>query len=312
MTPIPHEIYRFRLEFLEPGYLPAFKGSTLRGAFGHSLRRVVCALRSQDCPTCLVRESCTYQRVFETRVDPSQGPRRGVDVAPHPYVLVPPAEERREYGPGDGLECRLLLLGPALGALPYLVYAFQELGRSGLGARRTPLALRRVEGFGAEGWGAVYDDGRLRVPRVEAPPPEAPALDERVPVRLVTPLRVKERGGFLRALDFRSLMLAVLRRAAHLGRYYGDGSEPPIRELLDRAQAVETARSELRWHDWERYSNRQQTAMQLGGLVGEVEFRGDLRPFAPWLAWAERFHVGKATSFGLGRVECTGGWGGDG
>jgi len=57
----------------------------------------------------------------------------------------------------------------------------------------------------------------------------------------------------------------------------------------------------LRWYDWERYSSRQETRMRLGGLVGEVEFEGELAEFLPYLFLGELIHLGKGTSFGLGR-----------
>jgi len=307
LFPIEHEIYRFRLEALEETRLPPFKGSALRGAFGHALKRVVCALRNQECPTCLVRESCTYQRVFETRVDPAAGPKTGVDVAPHPYVLVPPIEERTQYAAGEPVECTLLLMGPALGVLPYLVYAFQELGRRGITVERKPLGLRQVEGFGPSGWEVVYDEGAgvLRTPRVVAPPPVPAPLDGRGVVELLTPLRVKERGRFVNELDLRSLLLALWRRSEILARYYG-GASPAADEgpaaLFALAEAARVVKSETTWKEWTRYSNRQGTKMQLGGVVGRLVLEGDLEPLAPWLAWGERFHVGKATSFGLGKI----------
>jgi CRISPR-associated endoribonuclease Cas6 len=43
--------------------------------------------------------------------------------------------------------------------------------------------------------------------------------------------------------------------------------------------------------------------MRLGGLVGRLRLEGDLEPFAPILAAAETLHVGKGTTFGLGRVQ---------
>lgn len=41
--------------------------------------------------------------------------------------------------------------------------------------------------------------------------------------------------------------------------------------------------------------------MKLGGIVGEVEYAGDLTPFAPFLAVGEWIHVGKNATFGLGK-----------
>jgi hypothetical protein len=301
---IDHEVYRFRLRCLEPMRLPAYKGSALRGVFGHCFKAVVCALRREECPTCLVRASCTYQRVFETRVAPGEGPRRGVDAAPHPYVLGVEPEGRTEYGPGEEVTCTLTLLGPALGILPYLVYTFQEVGRRGLTPAGRPLALRLVEALGTEGWRTVYEEGaaQLAEARAPAPPPPVPDLSRGAAVELVTPLRLQDRGELCRRLDFGTLFLAAWRRLGLLARYYGAGQPAFDRELLDASRAVAAAGPDLRWHDWTRYSNRQKRTMQLGGLVGEVAFAGDLSPFAPWLAWAGRLHLGKATSFGLGEI----------
>jgi CRISPR/Cas system endoribonuclease Cas6 (RAMP superfamily) len=69
---------------------------------------------------------------------------------------------------------------------------------------------------------------------------------------------------------------------------------------VDRARTVETVASHLRWIDWERYSNRQQTRMRLGGFVGQVTYRGDFTEFFPYLLLGTYTHVGKGATFGLG------------
>ena len=60
----------------------------------------------------------------------------------------------------------------------------------------------------------------------------------------------------------------------------------------------------LHWHDLPRYSSRQKTRMKLGGFMGKIFFSGSLLPFEEaLLSAAELFHLGKNTSFGLGRIE---------
>ena len=78
--------------------------------------------------------------------------------------------------------------------------------------------------------------------------------------------------------------------------------------LIDQAMTVETVNNNLRWHDWTRYSLRQDRRMKLGGLVGSVTYAGDLKPFTPFIALGQYVHVGKNCTFGLGkyRVENTG------
>ena len=43
--------------------------------------------------------------------------------------------------------------------------------------------------------------------------------------------------------------------------------------------------------------------MDFSGLTGEVEYEGDLSPFVPWLYAAQTLHVGRNTTFGMGKLE---------
>ncbi|HWP57257.1 MAG TPA: CRISPR system precrRNA processing endoribonuclease RAMP protein Cas6, partial [Candidatus Acidoferrales bacterium] len=135
---------------------------------------------------------------------------------------------------------------------------------------------------------------------------EAP--DERLTIEFVTPLRVVYRERLATDLTFQVLLRNLLRRVAHLSYFHcgGDPSAVAFKEWIELAQGVRTARRELRWFDWERYSSRQRTAMRLGGLVGRVTFTGRLGPFRALLAAGEVTHVGKGTSFGLGRYRILG------
>lgn len=57
----------------------------------------------------------------------------------------------------------------------------------------------------------------------------------------------------------------------------------------------------LRWVDLERYSNKQQGKMKMGGVIGSITFRGPLAPYLPVLRVGEHIHAGKGTSFGFGK-----------
>ena len=41
----------------------------------------------------------------------------------------------------------------------------------------------------------------------------------------------------------------------------------------------------------------------MGGFVGSITFEGDLKGFLPFLLLGEYIHMGKGTSFGLGKYE---------
>ena len=41
--------------------------------------------------------------------------------------------------------------------------------------------------------------------------------------------------------------------------------------------------------------------MMMGGFIGLVTFQGNFKEFLPFVNLGEYFHVGKGTSFGLGK-----------
>jgi len=45
--------------------------------------------------------------------------------------------------------------------------------------------------------------------------------------------------------------------------------------------------------------------MKLGGLIGDIVYYGPITPFKPLLEAGELLHVGKGTSFGLGKYIIT-------
>ena len=73
--------------------------------------------------------------------------------------------------------------------------------------------------------------------------------------------------------------------------------------LQELAAGVRTVREELRLERLERYSNRLQEKMDFGGLMGEVEYEGNLDPFVPWLLAAQTLHLGRNTTFGMAEIQ---------
>lgn len=73
-----------------------------------------------------------------------------------------------------------------------------------------------------------------------------------------------------------------------------------VDKSIDGADEVRIKENNLRWYDWERYSNRK-GRMKLGGLIGNITYEGNLGKFLPLLKIGEYIHVGKAVVFGLGK-----------
>ncbi len=122
-------------------------------------------------------------------------------------------------------------------------------------------------------------------------------------MRFLTPARIVAAGALASQLPFVTLFRTLLRRLALLAYFHcGQSADlQEMRQLIAQAREVKIKESHLHWWDWKRYSTRQRTAMKLGGVVGQVSYEGELEPFVPYLRAGEFLHVGKGTSFGLGK-----------
>jgi hypothetical protein len=298
--------YDFHSVFLGPAILPEYKGSTFRGAFGVALKKVICALKYQECTDCILRDQCIYCRVFETL---PVGDKPNAQPPPHPFVIEPPVTTRSNFEKGEDFDFRVLLFGFANEYLHYFVYAFQEMGRIGLGKRvngdRPGYRLENVMGDGKALYNHEFDRIEPADPvELQLDGPCRVADDEmEITIILETPLRLKFQNNLHSELSFHVLARAMLRRISSLCNHYGNG-EPNLdyKGMVERAYGVRTIKSSLDWLDWTRYSNRQETRMQMGGLAGRITYTGRLAEFMPLIRYCEKVHVGKATTFGLGKI----------
>src|SRR5262249_26448426 len=126
---------------------------------------------------------------------------------------------------------------------------------------------------------------------------------DKVNLYFLTPVRLVSAGELTSKLPFVTFFRSLLRRLALLAYFHcgQPANLEAMRQLIKAAESVMIKQSSLRWRDWERFSTRQQTRMKLGGLVGMVSYEGDMTPFLPFLRLGELTHVGKGTSFGLGK-----------
>lgn len=305
--------YRLTLQASEELHLPRFKGSALRGVFGHTFRHILCPLFAETCQGCRLSKNCVYAYAFETIMPADIHPfLRKMSHAPHPFVIRPPADERTEYLPGDELVFELILIGQAVRYLPYFIYTFSETGRYGIGRGRGKFFLRRAESADAAGQTRlIFSSDSETLSDISEPITCADLLaDTPIPqqctFRFITPLRIREKGRYLDKIDFGVLFRNLLRRIAVLGVLHCniDCSGIDFKGLCQAADRIGTVSSDLKWQYLQRYSNRQKDHTPLHGLVGEISFKGDFSPFWTYIRLGEYVHVGKNTGFGLGEYQC--------
>ena len=302
--------------------LPPYSGSTLRGGFGHAFRRIVCALKGKECTDCLLRDQCIYAYVFETPIPDDSQMMRKYTVAPHPFILEPAVNNQRTYKEGEDLSFGLTLIGRATDYLPYFIYALDELGRIGIGKGRGKYELRQVLEENPlkdeasisqeQGNGRVIYRGKDKMLAQSKGPVRwsdiltaSPQPLAEMRFSFITPTRIKYKNSLTKDLEFHVLFRNLLRRISLLS-YFHCGhrlDDQGFKDLIEQAKHIKIVKRVLYWHDWERYSNRQETRMKMGGFMGEITYEGDFEPFRPYIRLGEYVHVGKGSSFGLGRYE---------
>lgn len=125
-----------------------------------------------------------------------------------------------------------------------------------------------------------------------------------VVIKIRTPLRIRHGGRLVQKISFQTLIRNITNRIISITERYGGWTDRNEAEkVLALAAEVRTVREELRVERMERYSNRINGKMDFGGMTGEVEYEGELSPFVPWLYAAQTLHVGRNTTFGMGRIE---------
>jgi hypothetical protein len=296
--------YRVTLEALEPLDLPAYLGSTLRGAFGRAFRRLCCLGR--DGEPCPAPTSCPYHLIFETGPPPDADALRTHEEIPRPFVIAPPPTGGAAHPSGSEVAFDLTLVGHARRYLAHFVVTLRELDRIGRGRRR--VALRRIDAVqpltGASEVVYTSDDSLVQpcdAPVTLADCAAVPCPEGRLRVAFVTQTRLKHGGTFARRPDFQLLFRRLLGRLSALARFHGDGQlDVDFRGVIEAAGAVRLARDETQWTRWARYSARQDRRMEWEGLVGSAVYEGDLTAFWPYLVFGQWTHVGSNTTFGLG------------
>jgi len=227
-----------------------------------------------------------------------------------PFALAPPP--RIERGP---FAFDLKLFGLAEAASDGVFRALAGMGRSPGGSGPGRFAVERIESLGPDGAPAATHLDGLGSPLghdafyFEA----ARAFDgargllgssgsepARVRLALRTPLRMKEAGRVRSGLSPVRLVSAALRRLSILGRACGQAWPRGFSASIEAARAIAVERDDARWFDWGRFSVHQGRAMRLGGMVGDIEYRGVPSVLLSLLGAAAFCQLGKNTAFGLG------------
>ena len=306
--------YRFTYTVQEPLKMPPYKGNVFRSRFGYLLRYIACIGDADNpCDTqCQFPDKCVYSNCFETPVPDHSLILRGQPFAPHPFILQPPRTGKLEYHPDDTLTCNLILIGKAINLLPWFVLTFREIGkrRIGLQGKRGQCQLENVESLPAsdnQQPQTIYtaeteiltDDGLIL--QLDDVMDTAPDIADVTELEFITPTSIKVDGKWTSHITFEHLIRNLIRRIRFLSYFHcREDLDVDAHTLIKAADSI-THQSYLRWYRKDRYSYRAEKSVPMGGFVGKVNFKGDLKPFLPFICLGEYLHIGHHTAFGFGQ-----------
>jgi hypothetical protein len=295
--------FDFDVTFLGRGRVSRNWGPTLRGGFGRCLRKVACSLGRDSCNECALGAACAYGYIFETPILPSAAVMRKYPQAPHPFVFEPNEENHAAVEPGQSVRNSLVVVGEAVRYLPYFFVAIEELGREGLGRDEVVFQVDRV--VASDGKTIMDRQRGRRFEQAEARPLSLEPGRSRLgpfQISLQTPTRIAVDGRITAQPTLIDIVKALCRRAFLL-RYFHCGfvEEPVPSEFIAVAAEAKCLASNFVWHDAKRFSTRQEREVPLGGVLGSGVWEGDIGALEPLLRVGEFVHVGKNTTFGLGK-----------
>lgn len=300
--------YKFILQAKDELNLPLYKGSTIRGGFGITFKKICCVNKIKTiCFDCFLKEKCAYAYIFETSPPKDSDRLKNIKEIPRPFIIEPPPETKTQYKKDEILEFNLILIGKAIEYLPYFVFTFRELGNIGLGKGRGRFELDRVYNFKDE----LAYDADTQVLKDTVSKIDFSKLMEnfslnsyQLTLSFLSPTRIKIKNDLIVKPEFYMLIKALLHRLSALF-YFHSQRELNLNYnlLISEAKKVKIKNDNLSWFDWERYSFRQDTRMKLGGFIGKITYEGDFKLFFPLIILGQFTHVGKNCTFGLGRYE---------
>ncbi len=136
--------FRIVVEAEQMVIVPEFKGSTIHGAFGHALQKIVCPFKYKQCrPDCIIHDSgqCFYQYIFKTRVPKTKEFENDKTIRnkngeqPSPFIIRT-FPEQTTYRPGEIFSFDITLVGKSVECLPYIVYALDIMCKTGIGKKK--------------------------------------------------------------------------------------------------------------------------------------------------------------------------------
>lgn len=289
----------FLIQFDKPVVFTNHPVFLFRSLLGKELFRLICPFSRKVCDTCTLRFKCAYSYIFESPVTKDNPVLYGRNFASHPFVMSSDVAENQST---QNLTLTMLLIGNAVDYIPIIFWSLVRAGKQGIFKTRVPFQIQSLLINGQQ----AFKNEKLMLPKNQLYwELEESELQKKGQIFLefLTPVRFKKDGRYLINLSFEDVVQAALRRLEILSATYG---EEEFRKIKFPPFELEHENGQMVWKDYYRWSARQKQQMRMGGSLGLLTARGTFsQTCLSLLEGAQLFHVGKNTSFGLGKIKYT-------
>lgn len=288
---------KFKIELLEDSYLPTQKNSALRGGMGSILMSYFCINKGQ-CKECLMAENCVVQNIMNPKLEVELPFTKNANTS-SPGFVIECLDYRNEYKKGDIIKFDLLIFAKTLNYIPQFIFSFDKLGEKGFGKNR---AKYRLEGIYSNEDKMIFKDGVFYKENLEILKlnnyiiGREKEINRIKSIQFITPFRFMKNNKLVDDIDFKDFIISLQRRISILnaleGRVVNNFQMDILGELIEK---------DIYWTEFKRYSSRQKSPMKLGGIKGRIIFSDEINNYKDLVIAGELTHIGKNTSFGLGK-----------
>jgi hypothetical protein len=252
-----------------------FIGSTIRGSLGYALKNIVCINPKRVCEGCFVSNKCLYFDFYEKK-NSFHNYRFEVNFKQNNYDFS-------------------IYLYNNLDELPYLLSAIHKMATDvGFSKDRVKIDIKTIQINDVD----VYMDNNFHISNIKPKIVTISEDDREIKKDLMlifdTPLRIKHNNLFAKNdIDLEHIINSIHKRYSELSGLEKSKSRPISYDNITKS---------IRFFELQRFSNRQNTSMQIGGIMGYMEIKNfDINGYN-LLKIGEIIGVGKQTVFGLGKI----------
>lgn len=274
----------------------------IRGITGRLLKHNVCHDFRLSCNECEFINTCVYPALFESPDKLVNKLGRGGTV-PHPYIIRC-HDERTAINEGEDLAFEVLLFGTNSEIFAtYLLHVFEKFESYKFGKDHVSFTVTKVKQKYRTDRRIIMDDASISKPEIEQFTYQVPSSNK-ILIQFITPCRILKKGKAEKSITLREFLWQINHRIQQLEVLNNMKEEYKTSELVFPKEETMKVLN-IEWDEIIRYSLRQEQYVKLGGIKTTFELNNteELQPWLPSILFAEKFHIGKATTFGLGQFQ---------